>query len=110
MIDRRRRHHHVNPAPVVETAVDRRGGAIDAEPEGGDDPLDGGLEVGIAGESGLDPAERAAAVDPYLLGPVDQDVGDGRVGVAARPRTGAAPPRLSPPNAATGRCLRQCHR
>src|SRR4029078_9247203 len=77
---RERRADGVDARTVRETGVDARAGLIDAPAERGDDPVDDAQDVLVVEEDAIDALDLALALDVDVVGPIDHDLGDRRIG------------------------------
>ncbi len=89
------REHGVQPAAVREADVNEGSGVVEPAPGSGGEPHGQPADVVLVTEGQLDPAEQSVTLDPHLVGPVDQHVGDTGVGQQGleRPRANQLAPR-----------------
>ena len=69
-------HNGVDTRAVRETGVDHRRRLVDPPADLADDLLDNALEVRLVDELGIRAAQKAGALDPHLVRPVDHYLGD----------------------------------
>jgi len=86
-VERKRRDDHVHARAVGQPRVAQRLGLVDAASERREDALDCMAQVGFAVEARGGRLDAALALHPDLLGPVDHDLVDGRVGQQRLERT-----------------------
>ena len=79
-LERQRRDDHVHALAGGQAGVDHRAGLVDAAVDLRDDAVDRLVELRLVGEGDVRALQAAVALDVDLVGPVDHDLGHGRVG------------------------------
>ena len=88
-IDRHRRKRGVDAAAVGQPRIDHRRAFVDPPPDAGGDPLDDPHQVVDVAETNVGLLQASEPLHVHLLGAVDENVGDRRIGHQRRQRPDA---------------------